>query len=77
MPTAQEANELKQQGAVEAARNPESQVTSDVAERVILEESRKAGVLAMSFDPDATPAEKRAKVKAVSQTKQPLPKTRS
>lgn len=66
MATAQEANELKQQGAVEAAQNPESSVSAEDAERKIVEESKKVGIPAFSFDPNATLAEKRAKVKAAT-----------
>lgn len=65
MSTAQEAHELKQQGAEEASRDPNSSVTADDAQRKIIEESRKVGVAAFNFDPDATPEEKRAQAKAV------------
>ena len=57
--------ELKQQGAEEAARDPNSKVTADDAERVILDESKKAGAVALQFDPNATPAEKAAQAKSV------------
>ena len=65
MSTAKEASELKQQGAVEAARDPNSSVTSDDAQKKILEESRNAGVTAFTFDPDATPEQKKAQARAV------------
>lgn len=61
-----EANELKQQGAIEAARDPESSVTSNDAQKKLVEESKNAGVAAFTFDPDASPEEKRAQAKAVS-----------
>ncbi|KAF4464668.1 hypothetical protein FALBO_8500 [Fusarium albosuccineum] len=64
MSTAKEASELKQQGAVEAAANPESSVTADDAQREIVEASRNAGVAAFTFDPDASPEQKKAQAKA-------------
>lgn len=59
-------SELKQQGAIEAAQNPESSVTANDAEKVMLDESQKAGVVALSFNPDASPEEKRLKAKEVT-----------
>ncbi|ESZ92386.1 transmembrane protein [Sclerotinia borealis F-4128] len=56
--------ELKQQGAVEAAQNPDSAVTSADAQAKIVNESQKAGVLAFSFDPDASPEAKAAQARA-------------
>lgn len=67
MSTAKDANELKQQGAMEAARDPESSVTSDDAQKKILDDSKKGGVTAMTFDPDASIEERKAQAKAVSQ----------
>ncbi|KAK4097527.1 tricalbin [Parathielavia hyrcaniae] len=64
MATAQADNELKQQGAIEASRDPESAVTAEDAERKIVEDSRQAGVTAFTFDPDASPEEKRAQARA-------------
>jgi hypothetical protein len=65
MATAQAANELKQQGALEASRDPNSNVSAEDAERKIVEDSRQAGVTAFIFDPDASPEEKRAQARAV------------
>jgi hypothetical protein len=65
MATAQAANELKQQGALEASRDPNSNVSAEDAERKIVEDSRQAGVIAFNFDPDASPEEKRAQARAV------------
>lgn len=65
MATELEASELKQQGALEASRDPESNVTADDAQRKLVEESRNAGVAAFTFDPDASPEEKRAQARAV------------
>ena len=65
MATASEAAELKVEGVVEAAENPNSSVTAEAAEHEIVEQSKNAGVAAFQFDPDASPAEKRAQAKAV------------
>lgn len=59
MSTAKEANELKQQGAIEAAQDPNSSVTADDAQKKMVEESQSAGVTAFTFDPKASPEEKR------------------
>lgn len=72
MATAQAANELKQQGAIEAARDSSSNVTAEDAERKIVEDSREAGVTAFTFDPDASPEEKRAQARAVCSNPPPL-----
>lgn len=66
MATEQAAAELKQQGAIEAARNPESSVSADDAQKKMLEESKAAGVAAFTFDPDASPEQKRAQAREVS-----------
>lgn len=65
MATTHAANELKQQGAIEASRDPESNVTAEDAERKIVEDSREAGVTAFTFNPDASAEEKRAQARAV------------
>ncbi|KAJ9157726.1 C2 domain-containing protein [Pleurostoma richardsiae] len=64
MSTAQAANELKQQGAIEASRDPNSSVSAEDAEKKIVEESKSAGVAAFTFNPDASPEEKRAQARA-------------
>ncbi|KAG4031408.1 hypothetical protein MFRU_009g01820 [Monilinia fructicola] len=56
--------ELKQQGAVEAAQDPNSSITAADAQAKIVHESRRAGVSAFSFDPDASPEEKAAQARA-------------
>lgn len=66
MATEREATELKQQGAIEAARDPESSVTADDAKRMVVEQSKNAGVAAFTFNPDASPEEKAAQVREVS-----------
>ena len=57
--------ELKQQGVEELARDPKSNVTADDAQKVIVEESKKAGAVALTFDPNATPEEKAAQARSV------------
>ncbi|KAI0533871.1 C2 domain-containing protein [Xylaria digitata] len=64
MATAQQASSLKQQGAIDAARDPASSVTADDAQKKLVEESKNAGAAAFTFDPDASPEEKRAQAKA-------------
>lgn len=60
--------ELKSQGVVEAAQDPESNVTAADASRVIVEEAKKAqgAGAAFEFDPDASPEEKAAQARSVS-----------
>lgn len=63
------ANELKQQGAIETAQNaaqdPQSDVRPEDAEKVLLDETKKAGMPAYQFDPDASPEEKAAAAQSV------------
>jgi hypothetical protein len=58
--------ELKAAGVEEAARDPNSNVNSDDVQKVIADESKKAGVPAFRFDPNATAEEKKAAAEAVS-----------
>ncbi|KAL8739134.1 MAG: hypothetical protein Q9181_000163 [Wetmoreana brouardii] len=58
------AAELKSQGAAEAARDPNSAVTSLDAQHAIAAESKKAGVEVFEFDPDASPEAKAAQARA-------------
>lgn len=58
--------EAKQEVAIEAAADPNSKFTAQDAERVIVDESKKAGAAAFQFDPNATPEEKAAQARAVS-----------
>ncbi len=60
------AGELKSQGAAMAAQDPNSKVTAEDAEGVMTEESKKAGVPAFQFDPNASPEEKAAQARSVS-----------
>jgi hypothetical protein len=66
MATAAAVAELKQQGAIEAAQDPNSPVTAADAQAKIELESKKAGVQAFSFNPDASPEEKAAQARSVS-----------
>lgn len=66
MSAASQAGELKAQGVIEAAQDPNSKVTADDAQQKIVAESKKAGVQAFTFDPDASPEEKAAQARAVS-----------
>ncbi|PHH71335.1 hypothetical protein CDD80_5354 [Ophiocordyceps camponoti-rufipedis] len=62
--SALEETELKAQGVIEAAENPQSLISADEAEREIVELSKNAGVTAFNFDPDASVAQKRAQARA-------------
>ena len=62
------AAELKSQGAAEAARDPDSSVTSGDAQKAILDETKRAGGAAFSFNPNASPEEKAAVARAVRHT---------
>ncbi|KIW11680.1 hypothetical protein PV08_10982 [Exophiala spinifera] len=65
-------NELKSQGAVEAAQDPDSSVTAEDAEKVLIAESKKAGATALTFDPNASPEEKAAQARSQqNHTKRP------
>lgn len=66
MAAPQEARELKTQGVIEAADDPETNVTADDAQREIVQESMNAGVAAFSFDPNASLEEKRQQARDVS-----------
>ena len=58
--------EEKQEAAINAAQDPKSSTTAADASRAIIDESRKAGVAAYEFDPNATPEQKAARAAAVS-----------
>lgn len=65
MATASHASELKSQGALEAARDPDSNVTAQAAENTAVEEAKKSGSVAYQFDPNASSEEKRAQARSV------------
>lgn len=69
------AGELKSQGVAEASRDPSTNVSAEDAERVMVEESKKAGATTFEFDPNASTEEKAAQARAVSST--PMPFTNS
>ncbi|PWY62747.1 membrane bound C2 domain protein vp115 [Aspergillus eucalypticola CBS 122712] len=60
--------ELKQQGAIEvaqqASQDPQSHLRAEAVEKALVEETRKAGVPAYQFDPDASPDDKAAAARA-------------
>lgn len=64
MATEQRAHELRAEGAIDAARNADSGVSAQAAEKTVLDEARKGGSAAFEFDPDATPEQKRAQARA-------------
>ncbi|KAI4100961.1 MAG: hypothetical protein LQ339_005282 [Xanthoria mediterranea] len=58
------AAELKSQGAVEAAQDPNSNLSSQDAQHLMAAESKKAGVAAYEFDPNASPEAKAAQARS-------------
>lgn len=60
--------ELKAQGALEASRDPNSSVDAAAAEQKVMEQAKAAGAPTFEFDPDASPEEKKAQMKAVRMT---------
>ncbi|RDW73981.1 putative transmembrane protein [Coleophoma crateriformis] len=64
MSASSQAHELKAQGVIEAANDPDSSVTAEDAQHKIVQESQKAGVAAFEFDPDASPEQKAAQARA-------------
>jgi Ca2+-dependent lipid-binding protein len=61
--TAGNEAELKQQGVLEAARDPNTSIDAEQAEQTLLSQSRAAGAAAFSFDPNASAEEKARLVK--------------
>lgn len=64
MATESRESELKQQGALDAAKDPNSSVTAQQAEESVVDQARAGGSAAFQFDPDASPEEKRAQARA-------------
>jgi hypothetical protein len=60
------ASELKQQGALEAANDPNSSVTAEQAELKVVQETRKGGGAAFQFDPNASAEDKAKQLDSVS-----------
>ena len=63
--TAGRASELRQQGALEASRDPNSGVDAAQAEQKVLDEAKASGAPAFEFDSDASPEQKKAQMQAV------------
>ena len=63
--TAGRVAELKTQGALEASRDPNSNVDAREAEETMMNQAKAAGAPSYEFDPDATPEQKKAQMKAV------------
>ncbi len=59
------AAERKSQAAVEAAQDPNSNLSSQDAQHLMAAESKKAGVAAYEFDPNASPEAKAAQARSV------------
>jgi len=55
--------ELKQQGAIEAAQATGTQEAADAAAKKVVDESKKSGIAAYEFDPNASPEEKAQQAK--------------
>lgn len=60
------AAELKSHDAIEAPGDTNNIISGDDAQRVMVDESKKAGGAAFRFNPDASPEEKAAVAGAVS-----------
>ena len=63
--TAGREQELKTQGVVEAAQDPDSKVDAADAEKAIVDNARAAGAAAFEFDPNASPEEKARQAREV------------
>ncbi|KAK4540064.1 hypothetical protein LTR36_009805 [Oleoguttula mirabilis] len=59
-----QASELETQGALAAARDPNSSVDAHQAEQTMLQQSKAGGAAAFEFNPNASPEEKAAQLKA-------------
>ncbi|KOS18733.1 Uncharacterized protein ESCO_000750 [Escovopsis weberi] len=59
-----DAREAQQQAFIDAAQDPRSTVTADDVQKVIVDQAKRAGVPAFSFDPRASVEEKRAQAAA-------------
>jgi hypothetical protein len=64
----QEQERQEQEQARQQAALQKNASASDDAQRQMMEEANNAGVAAFSFDPDASPEEKRAQARSVSFT---------
>ena len=59
------ASEVKQHGVLEAARDPDTKISAEDAEKAVLKEAQKAGGAAFMFDPNASAEEKAAQARSV------------
>ena len=57
--------ELKTNAAVEASRDPQSNVTAGDAQKTMMEEAKRAGAATYQFDANASPEDKAAQAHAV------------
>jgi len=55
-----DVKEAKTQDAIAASQDPNNKTTAADAERVMLDESRRAGAQTFDFDPNASPEDKAA-----------------
>jgi hypothetical protein len=65
MATAAQASELKQQGVIDAAKDPDSGLTAEAAQNTVVKEAKKGGSAAFQFDPDASVEDKREQARSV------------
>lgn len=63
---ADRVSELKQQGAFQAARDPESAITSEDAQTTAMNEAKASGAQAFVFDPNASAEDKAKQARSVS-----------
>lgn len=59
------AGEVRSEGAIGAAQDPNTKVNAHEAEQTLVNESKKAGIGAYQFDPNASPEEKAAQAASV------------
>ena len=64
MATQSRESELKQQGLLDAAKDPNSSITAHQAENALVDQAQAGGSAAFQFDPDASPEQKRAQARA-------------
>ncbi|RMZ68452.1 membrane bound c2 domain [Pyrenophora seminiperda CCB06] len=64
MATESRESELKQQGVLDAAKDPDSSITAQQAEGAMVKEAQAGGSAAFQFDPNASPEQKRAQARA-------------
>ncbi|KAI4671195.1 uncharacterized protein J4E88_009228 [Alternaria novae-zelandiae] len=63
MATASRESELKRQGLLDAAKDPNSSITANQAEKSLVDQAQAGGSVAFQFDPDASPEQKRAQAR--------------